>query len=492
MEKTRTKIFLSTLFLLMAAAVFLFLQDEAAGKLTGATDLPAFEIPEAGSPGDFPGNTCPIDRYGAIGDGTTMNTEAIASAIDDCASRGGGTVRIPEGRWLTGPIHLRSDIRIELDEGSEILFSQSFADYLPTVFSRYEGMELYNYSPLIYASDCTNIAITGKGVLDGQGSAWWSWKSRQQAGAERLYRMTEDGTPVEQRVFGTEMDALRPSFMQFMNCSGILLDGFTARNGPMWTIHPVYSSDILMRNLSIRTEGVNNDGIVIDSSERVYVENVSLDTEDDAIVIKSGLDTDGRRVGKPSQDISIRNCHVGRGNGGIVIGSEMSGDVRNISVSDCTFDGTKRGIRIKSMKGRGGTVENIRIENISMKNIEKEAILFDMRYESKNVITPTTDALPTFRNISIKNIECDQAGNAIRILGLPESPVLNTVFDTVDIRAKNGATVENVSGMTFKNVTIETEDPTNFHFEKAENILFEERNARKAYENIDDEDFLFR
>ena len=423
---------------------------------------------------------CPLDAYGGINDGTTLNTTAFVRAIEDCSSHGGGTVIVPEGHWLTGPIHLKSNIRLEISEKAEVFFSQNFSDYLPVVFSRYEGMELYNYSPLIYAADCQNVAIGGKGTLNGQGAAWWEWKAFQSFGTERLYQMIKENVPVSERIFGTTKDALRPSFIQFINCSGITLEDFTITNGPMWTIHPIYSSDILIRNLTVRTEGANNDGIVIDSSRDVLIENSTLDTEDDAIVIKSGLDADGWRVGKPSENIVIRNCVVGRGNGGIVIGSEMSGDVRNVTVSNCEFNGAKRGIRIKSARGRGGIVENIQIDNVRMTDIEQEAIFLDMTYYSKNSVIPSSDTAPTFRNISFKNIICSRANTAIKIIGLPENPITQTSFSDIDIKARNGIEATNITASEFNNIHIVTEDKPTVTFKDTHDILFEGKKMNAA------------
>lgn len=403
---------------------------------------------------ETPDRVCPIDAYGAIGDGETSNTEAIALAIDDCSGDGGGIVRIPPGHFVTGPIRLESGIRLDIAEGAELLFSQDPADYLPPVFSRYEGMELYNYSPFIYANGCHDIAITGKGLIDGRGQAWWDWKRWQLSGTKKLYALSDAGVPAEERVFGTIEDGLRPSLIQFVNCKRVRLEGFTAKNGPMWTIHPLYSEDILIRDVTIMTEGPNNDGIVIDSSKNVLAEHIRLDTEDDAIVIKSGVDKDGQRVGIPSENIIIRDCSVGHGNGGVVIGSEMSGGVRNVSVARCHFDGTKRGFRMKSAPGRGGIVENIWIEDIEMDGILAEAIFLNMFYDSKNVVRPTTTDPPIFRNISFKNISCSQANDAISIIGADESFIRNISFENIRMQSRSGISMRNVAEARFENINI--------------------------------------
>lgn len=419
-------------------------------------------------------HVCRLETYGAIGDGKTLNTSAFALAIDDCFRQGGGTVAVPEGHWLTGPIHLKSNIRLDLAENAEVIFSDNPEEYLPVVFSRYEGMEYYNYSPLIYARNCQNVAITGKGTLNGQGKAWWDWKVWQQKGAKKLYAMADTGVPANERVFGTPDDGLRPPFIQFVHCSGILVEDVTIRNGPMWTLQPTYSDTIAIRNITIDTDGPNTDGIVIDSSRDVLIENVSLNTEDDSIVIKSGVDKDGRRVNIPSKNIIIRDCTVGRGNGGVVIGSETSGDVRNIFVSHCRFDGTKRGIRVKSAPGRGGVVENVWVEDISMNNIQAEAIFLNMYYDSKNVVRPTTSEPPIFRNFFFKNIECSQANDAIVLVGANNSPIQNITFKNIRLTAKNGIEAHNVDGLQIKNFDIPTIHRPAIHLRNVENAFFDD------------------
>lgn len=420
----------------------------------------------------FPDRRCPIDAYGAINDGKADNTQAIASAIDDCAEGGGGTVSVPPGKWVTGPIRLKSDIRLDIEEGAEILFSQNTSDYLPIVFSRYEGMEYYNYSSLIYANGCHDIALTGKGILNGRGDAWWQWKRWQLRSTKNLHAMGETGVRVENRRFGTQKDGLRPSFIQLINCTRIQLEGFTIKNGPMWTIHPIYSDTLLVKDVTVETDGPNNDGIVIDSSRNVLIDTVHLDTADDALVIKSGLDSDGRRVGKPSENIVIRNCSVGRGNGGVVIGSEISGDVRNVSVSHCIFDGTKRGVRMKSAPGRGGTVENIWMNDISMDHIQNEAIFLNMNYDSKNVVKTTKEFPTVFRNIFFKNIRCSGANSALSIIGSEESPIRNLSFSNIWIRSKSGVDARAVENVRFDHMDVRTENTPAIYLSDAKQIYF--------------------
>ena len=300
---------------------------------------------------------------------------------------------VPAGRWVTGPIHLASNIHLHLAEGAELLFSQDFADYLPVVFSRWEGLELMNYSPLVYAKDCENVAITGKGKLDGRGQAWWPWKKTQKDAAKRLYDMASAGTPPEKRVFGTPGD-LRPSFIQTVGCKNVLVEGVTISSGPMWTIHPVYSENVIVRRVTVLTDGPNNDGLNPDSSKNVLVEDSFFSTGDDCVVIKSGLNEDGWRVGRPSENIVVRRLRGQRGHGGVVIGSEMSGGVRNVFVNDCEFVGTDRGLRIKSMRGRGGVIENMYYQNVRHLDLRLLDVELTTFYGSSTLV-PLTQKPPT-------------------------------------------------------------------------------------------------
>jgi polygalacturonase len=406
------------------------MNDEPIAAVAAPFPVPAFVRPT------FPARAFDIKAFGAVGDGQTKNTAAFTRAIETASLAGGGTVLVPEGRWLTGPIHLRSNIRLHVVKGAELLFSQDFADYLPPVFTRWEGLEVYNYSPLIYARDCENVAVTGEGTLNGQGQAWWPWKKTQQATAARLYELATSGVPPEQRVLAVE-GGLRPSFIQTVGCRNVLVEGVTIRNGPMWTIHPVYSENVIVRRVQVRTEGPNNDGCNPDSSKNVLIEDSFFSTGDDCVVIKSGLNEDGWRVGKPSENIIVRRIHGEIGHGGVVIGSEMSGSVRNVWVSDSEFIGTDRGLRIKSMRGRGGVVENVYYENVRHKDIAMMVVEMTTAYASSTLV-PKTDKPPLFRNIFVRNLTATGAKAAAEISGLSDVPVENLVFEQVQITSETG------------------------------------------------------
>lgn len=391
--------------------------------------------------------------FGAIDDGRTVVTEAFRAAIAACADAGGGTVHIPAGDWLTGPIHLRSNMALHLDEGALVRFSNRPEDYLPVVLTRWEGHDCYNYSPLIYAHGCENVAVTGRGTFDGQGEAWWPWKQLQHPAAKVVYDAEYNGIPVEERVFGTEQHALRPSFIQPIACTNVLIDGVTFRNGPMWTIHPVYSTNVIVRNVTVDTSGPNNDGCNPDSCTNVLIEHSRFSTGDDCIAINSGMNEDGRRVARPCQNIVIRHCHFERGHGGVVIGSGMSGGVRNVYAHDCDCNGTDIGVRLKSRRGRGGYVEDVLVERLNMTDVRLEPIRINMFYTASSS-EPLTLEPPAFRNIRIRDIRCRGAEHALLLRGLPEVPLRNVVLQNIDINAREGAIIEDVDGLHLEDVRV--------------------------------------
>lgn len=392
-----------------------------------------------------------ITEFGAIGDGKHLNTDAFRKAIESCAFRGGGTVVVPEGDWYTGPIHLKSHVRLHLERGAVVRFSTQPRDYLPLVFTRWEGVECYNYSALIYAIDCHHVALTGEGTLNGNGSAWWGWKQTQKVAAEQLYNSEAEGIAVEDRRFGIE-HGLRPGFIEFVRCTNVRIEGIHILNGPQWTIHPIYCQHVLIRDVHVKTEGPNTDGLNPDSCSDVLIEDCVFETGDDCIAINSGMNEDGWRTNRPSERILIRNCHMKEGHGGVVIGSAMSGGVRDVVVQNCRMTGGERGIRMKSIRGRGGLVENILFEDITMENLRNEAIVIDMFYAS-STIPPRVTTPPKFMNITIRNVQCDGADIGVALRGLPELPLENVTLENIRIRSKSGMMVEQVEGLTLRGLT---------------------------------------
>ena len=429
-------------------------------------------------PPKFPDRDFEVTRFGAIGDGRATNTTAFRAAIEACAQAGGGRVLVPPGKYYTGPIHLRSGVNLHLSEGAEVIFSDTLEDYLPVVLVRVGGIELYNYSPLIYARDCTNIAVTGKGQLNGNAKRWWEWKSGE---TRQGFEMGAKGIPVEERVFGKPEHRIRPSFLSFVNCTNILLEDFTIGSGPNWTIHPIYCLNTTIRGVKVITDGPNNDGIDPDSCRDMLIENCTFDTGDDCVVLKSGYNEDGWRVSRPTENVIMRNCFSKRGHGGLVIGSEMSGDVRNVFMEDCEFEGTDRAVRIKSRRGRGGVVENVYARNLKVKNMKYEVAILNMDYSAdKN--KAANERPPVFRNMQFENITGDGAPTAILIQGLDDSPIENVRFMNMTVNSTKGVVVNHAKGLVFDNVQITPTKGAVFDLKEAADITIRKSNAPKATE----------
>lgn len=399
-----------------------------------------------------------IQSVGGKADGKTDNTQAIAAAIDTASAKGGGTLRFTAGDYLTGPIVLKSNVRLHLDEGATLKFITDPSRY-PVVLTRWEGTECMNYAGLISARDARNISITGKGVIDGQGQAWWGWSKYAGPTTKKLRDMGEADTDPTKRIFGTPEAGLRPCLFEPINCDGIKLEGVTFKNSPFWTIHPIYCNNIAANEITVIGDGPNTDGFDPDSCSKVTIENCVFDTGDDCITIKSGRDRDGRRVGRPCENIIVRNCRFLRGHGTVVIGSEMSGGVRNVLAEDLTADGTDAGVRIKSRLGRGGTVENIVYRRLHLKNIKRYAITIDMLYDVGNnpTVDPNTpDVLPVYRNIVVEDLVCESARTAIVLRGLPQSQIEKVRFENVSIIATEGSDIS-YAGLKSRNLSVKVE-----------------------------------
>ena len=406
-----------------------------------------------------------IRSFGAVPDGTTKCTEAIRKAINRASFNGGGTIHIPAGVFLTGPIHLESNITLDLDAGAVVKFSTDFDDYLPMVPSRWEGVEVTNFSPLIYAHNASNIAIRGRGKLDGQGQAWWDfWNKVKAAGKdaprskweEEFSRRNSSGVQVSGNKF-LPAAFLRPPFIQPYNCTNVLIEGVTIVDSPFWTVTPVYCDNVTIHAVTIRNPeaGPNTDGINPDSCRNMHISNCHISVGDDCITIKSGRNEDGRRVGRPTENLTIVNCTMADGHGGVVIGSEMSGGVRNITIANCIFDGTERGIRLKSARGRGGIVEDVRVSNIVMRHLRREAVLITTFYE-KSDPEPVSERTPIFRNIRFNGITGD-AKAAGELTGLTEMPLEGISFTDVQLDVETGFKITDAKEVSFHHVTVNTE-----------------------------------
>jgi polygalacturonase len=402
-----------------------------------------------------------IRTFGAVGDGETKCTDAIRKAIEAATAKGGGTIYIPPGQFLTGPIHLQSQITLYLDAGAVLRFSTNFGDYLPMVPSRWEGIEVTNFSPLIYARDARNIAIRGRGTLDGQGKPWWDvfWrvKSGDTNGLEKWQQEFArlNPHPLVAATYKTlQTGFLRPPFIQPYNCTNVLIEGVTIINSPFWTVTPLYCENVTVHAVAINNpdSSPNTDGINPDSCRKVHISNCDISVGDDCITIKSGRDADGRRVGRPAENYTISNCTMERGHGGVVIGSEMSGGVKNITIANCVFTGTDRGIRIKAARGRGGFVEDVRVSNVVMRGILREAVVLTTFYE-KSEPEPVSERTPVFRNIHLNGITGD-AKTAAELTGLTEMPVSDVSFVDVQLDTETGIKIKDARDLSFQNVTI--------------------------------------
>jgi hypothetical protein len=401
--------------------------------------------------------------FGASHDGQTMCTEAIHKAIDTAASKGGGTIYFPSGTYLTGPIHLQSHITLYLDAGATIKFSTNFDDYLPMVPSRWEGITVTNFSPLIYAYQAQDVAIVGRGTLDGQGQVWWDFlhKLRDNKNLPRSKWQDEFAHLNKDRIAEfnyapLNVGFLRPPFIQLYECTNVLVEGVTIRNSPFWNVSPLYCEDVNIYGISIisPSDSPNTDGINPDSCRNVHISDCLLDVGDDCITIKSGRDADGRRVGKPAENYTIVNCTLLHGHG-LSIGSEMSGGVKNIVVDNCVFDGPDHGIRIKSTRGRGGVIENVRMSNLVMRNIREEAIVLTTFYIKSNP-EPVSERTPIFRNIHFSGITA-VSRVACELTGLAEMPIENVTFNDIQLTAKTGFTIKDAKGIELHHVTVNTE-----------------------------------
>ena len=409
----------------------------------------------------FPARDFDITKFGAVGDGQSLCTEAIAKAIAACRAAGGGTVVVPDGRFLTGAVRLESSVRLHLADKATLAFSRDPRHYLPIVFTRWEGVELMNYSPLIYAWQAENIAITGKGTLDGQADAdhWWNWKGSatpapqtQTPARTRLIEMQAKGVPVAERIFG-EGQYLRPNFIQPYRSRNILIEGITIVNSPMWEIHPVLSQSITVRNVSIDSHGPNNDGCDPESCKGVLIDGCTFDTGDDCIALKSGRNDDGRRVNVPIEDVVIRNCTMKDGHGGVVIGSEISGGARHVFAERCRMDSPHldRALRIKTNSVRGGLIEGIYMRDVTVGEVAEAVVTVNFFYEEGDA----GKFPPTVRDVEVRNVTSKKSQYVLLLRGYPHDPISGVRI--VDCQFEGVAKpdlLENVKGIELRNIRV--------------------------------------
>lgn len=416
-----------------------------------------------------PQKSLSIRDFGAVADGVADNTIAFKNAIVQASKNNGGRIVVGAGTYLTGPIRLKSNVNLHLEKGASIVFNDNFEDW-PAIKSRWEGVECYGYSPCIYGENLRNVSITGVGTIDGRGQAWWkefkrrrtSKQTQPESNRDKEFAKLNENTDLSDcGGGGIGSFFFRPPLIQLNNCSDVLLEDFTTCNSPFWNTHLVYCTNVIVKNTTFQNpqDGINGDGLAIDSCNGVQVFDCTFDVNDDCLCLKSGIGKDGMRVNKPCENIVIRNCKMMRGHGSVVMGSETAGGIRNIEISECVFNGNDRGLRIKSRRGRAGTVENITLNNITMNGVGCPVVM-NLYYEcgarpeeiaalSDRNPRPITETTPCIRNIKITNVTAENAQTAAAfLLGLPERPIENVLFENVKITlAKDG--VAGVPDMAF-------------------------------------------
>jgi polygalacturonase len=415
-------------------------------------------------PPEFPKHDYDATKYGVVADGITNNAFNLNRAIDECSRKGGGRVILPKGDYATAAVVLKSNVNLHLMLGATLHFVRDPKLY-PLVFSRWEGTECMNYSSFIYANGQENIAITGDGILDGNCDCehWWPWKGRTNCGwnkgdpwqddaRNKLMAMGERDVPVKDRIFG-EGSFLRPDFFQPVRCKSVLVDGVTFINSPMFEVHPVYCSNVIVRNIRVISHGPNNDGCDPDSCKDVLIENCSFDTGDDCIAIKAGRNRDGRRVAVPSENIVIRNCDMKDGHGALTIGSEMSGGVRNVYAENCKLNSPNlnQAFRFKTNAMRGGTIENVYFRNIEIGEISDAILQIDFNYEEG----PNGPERPVVRNIEIRDVTCRKAKYALNVRGFANAPIQNIRIGKCNFsNVASPDVIENVQGLAMNDVRV--------------------------------------
>jgi len=436
-----------------------------------------------------------VRSFGAVADGKTKATDAVKKAIAAASAAGGGTIVFSGGTYLTGPIHLKSNITLAIDVGAVLKFSSDFDDYLPMVRSRWEGTEVTNFSPLIYGDKVENVAITGRGLIDGGGEPWW-----------RAYRQIKEqqiGKPVPpeaqskwQKEFARlntdrhewpddrrwlENGFLRPQLIQILDAKNVLISDVTIKNPPFWTINPVYCDGVNIRGIRIENpeDAPNTDGIDPESSRNVRISDSYISTGDDCIAIKSGRDAQGRRIGRPVENVTITNCTMVRGHGGVSIGSEMAGGVRRIAVSNCVFQETQRGIRIKTTRGRGNVVEDVQVSNIVVRDLKHEAFALDMYY-TEAPPEPVSERTPHVRNVHISGMTGTAHGAGV-MLGLDEARLDDVSISDFDVVADTGLVIRNADRVTLRSVRIDTKTGPAVTVERAADLRMIDVGARAAH-----------
>jgi polygalacturonase len=434
--------------------------------------------------------------YGAHNDGSASSTEAFRSAIQAAKAAGGGTVYFPAGNYVTGPIELVSDLTLDIDSGATLRFP---ATRLPFTKGREQGVECLTPVPLIGGHDLHNVTITGRGLLTTDNAEWLKLMPRQNISEsdpgtafgtnwEHLLNDLEVKTPAPDEDYQKAAPELRPSFVRFMDCTNVLVEGIHFVGSSMWTIHLLYTDNAVVRNVIIETyPGVHTDGIALDSSRKVRISDCYIDTGDDGIVLKSGKDADGRRVNRPTENVSIANCTVHHAHGAVTLGSEISGGIRNVVADNITCDGTQIGVRIKSRRGRGGVVEDVRFNNWTMENVGTAINVtsyYLMEGETKTSEEPVSERTPRFRNIAISHMTINHAQTAIDVEGLPEMPISGLRISDVIASAKTGMRGAFTDALELNDVRINAESGPAFLVRDSKELELDNVSSREPLKNV--------
>lgn len=415
---------------------------------------------------EFPAKDFPITKYGAKPADVKATTAAFAKAMAACNKAGGGRVVVPSGEWLTGPIHFQSNCNLYLSEGAKVVFEDDVELYYPAVQTSWEGTECMNVSPLVYAFECENVAISGPGMLAPKMDFWRTWFERPESHVQatrQLYAMCSTQIPVQDRHMEREGVQMRPHLIQFNRCTNVQLDGFKIRESPFWTIHLWMCKDVWAHDLDVYAHGHNNDGIDIEMTQHIVVENCEFDQGDDAVVLKAGRNQDGWALNMPTQDVVVRNCNIIKGHCLLGIGSEMSGGVRRVYMHDChSSDAVFRLLYIKTNHRRGGFVEDITVENVSAaKMLRVFEIDTDVLYQWRDIVPTFETAITSIRNITIRNAECKQSDAVFELRGDARRPISGVTVENIHVKELNKFEnyVENVRNLNVKNITWDRFEP---------------------------------
>lgn len=429
-------------------------------------------------------------------------TALINRTIEQATAEGGGTIYFPAGTYLTATIQMKSDITLHVESGATVRFSDCFEDYLPFVEIRWEGTVMHTLAPLIYARNADNLTITGRGTLDGNGFKWWSWEADTHVQIRNNGGKLPSLSPLQKMWVeankelvvsdyyqpSLERKMFRPPFIQFYECSNIVIENIKMMNSPFWTINPAFCDNVTVRGVTVynpskNPKGPNTDGINPTSCRNVRISDCFISVGDDCITIKSGRDADGRKYGRPCENITITNCVMLSGHGGVVIGSEMSGGVKKVAISNCVFNGTDSGIRLKASRGRGGVVEEIRVDNIVMNHIQRNAFVFDLFYDRNSKMEPMSERTPVFRNIHLSNITGADIKQIGYIKGIEEMPIDNLSFSNINMDAEEGFKVETATNIRFSNVDYSVRKGASFEIKASKNIVLNDVRSAKPLAN---------